>query len=82
MNRPNRDLLVLFKGKSMSDQAIEREVDQLNKMLFTVESPDNLCVCCEVLDMNKRKIMRAKRQVDPILREKNRKPFVFINILN
>jgi hypothetical protein len=82
MNRPNRDLLVLFKGKSMSDQAIEREVDQLNRMLFTVESPDNICICCEVLDLNKRKLMRTRRHVDAVIRDKNRKPFVFINILN
>lgn len=82
MNRPNRDLLVLFKDKSMSEQAIEWEVDQLNRLLFTVESTDCISVSCEVLDLNKHKILRARRQVEALLREKQRKPFIFINNLN
>ena len=82
MKRPNRDLLVLFKDKSMSEQAIEWEVDQLNRLLFTVESPDYMCSSCEVLDLNKRKILRNRRHVESVLREKHRKPLIFINNLN
>ncbi len=82
MKRPNRDLLVLFKDKSMSEQAIEWEVDRLNRLLFTVESPHHLCVSCEILDLDKRKVVRSRRHIETILREKHRKPFIFVNNLN
>ncbi|MEY4885320.1 MAG: hypothetical protein RL151_629 [Bacteroidota bacterium] len=82
MKRPNRDLLVLFKDKSMSEQAIEWEVDRLNRLLFTVESPDHMCVSCEILDLDKRKVVRSRRHVESILKDKNRKPFIFVNNLN
>lgn len=66
----------------MSEQAIEWEVDRLNRLLFTVESPDRMCASCEILDLDKRKVVRSRRHVEAILKDKKRKPFIFVNNLN
>lgn len=66
----------------MSEQAIELEVDRLNRLLYTVESSDNLCVSCEVIDLNRRKIFQDHKHIEGVLKDKNRKPFIFINTLN
>jgi hypothetical protein len=82
MKSPNRDLLVLLKDETMSEHAIEREVEKLNAMLFQLESIDNFCVSHEMLDMNKFKIFRDKKSIMPMVRQKELKPFVFLCNLN
>ncbi|NDC77775.1 MAG: hypothetical protein EBZ67_07885 [Chitinophagia bacterium] len=82
MKRPNRDLLVLVKKRSMTDEAIEREVELINRLLFAVETIDNLCVCCECIDLDKRRISHTRKQIVQSLREKPSKPFVFVLNLN
>jgi hypothetical protein len=82
MKRPNRDLLVLVKKRSMTDEAIEREVDLINRLLFMVETIDNLCVCCECIDLDKRRISHTRKHIVESLREKPSKPFVFVLNLN
>ena len=82
MKRPNRDLLVLVKNKSMSEEAIEREVALLNRILFAVESVENLSHCCECIDLNRRRLNHSRKQNLLKLREHPLKPFVFLLNLN
>ena len=82
MKSPNRDLLVLLKDESMSEHAIEREVEKLNDLLFRLESIDNFCVSHEMLDMNKFKISTDKKLIMQVVRQKELKPFIFLCNLN
>jgi hypothetical protein len=82
MKRPNRDLLVLVKKRSMTDEAIEREVESINRLLFTVETIDNLCICCECIDLDRRRISHTRKHIVQGLREKPSRPFVFVLNLN
>ena len=82
MKSPNRDLLVLLKDESMSEHAIEREVARLNKMLFDVESFDNISVSHELIDLNKYKIYHDRKIVLQAIKEKELKPFIFLFNMN
>ena len=82
MKSPNRDLLVLLKDESMSEQAIELEVERLNKMLFDVESFDNISVSHELIDLNKYRIYHERKTVLQAIKEKELKPFVFLFNMN
>jgi hypothetical protein len=82
MKSPNRDLLVLLKDDTMSEHAIEREVEKLNDMLFRLESIDNFCVSHEMLDMNKFKVYHDQKTIMQVVRQKELKPFVFLCNLN
>ena len=75
MKSPNRDLLVLLKDETMSEHAIEREVEKLNAMLFQLESTDNFCLSHELLDMNRYKISSDKWKIMQAIRQKELKPF-------
>jgi hypothetical protein len=82
MKSPNRDLLVLLKDETMSEHAIEREVEKLNAMLFQLESTDNFCLSHELLDMNRYKISSDKWKIMQAIRQKELKPFTFLCNLN
>jgi hypothetical protein len=75
----NRDLLVMFKQKAMSQQDIDRQVMQLNDLLFTTERLDNFVRAHEVIDLNKYKLVKNPIEIKKILREKKlSKPFLFL----
>jgi hypothetical protein len=82
MKSPNRDLLVLVKDEFMTEKAIEREVARLNKLLYTVESHEHICTASELIDLNRYRTTRNKRTILSLIREKNIKPFLFLNNLN
>ncbi len=82
MNNSNRDLLVLFNQELMSPQAIEHEVEQLHGILYTVEALDNIVVAHEVIDMNKYKIFNDQQHLRDVFRQRELKPFVFLNCKN
>jgi hypothetical protein len=82
MNNSNRDLLVLFNQELMSPQAIEHEVEQLHGLLYTVEALDNIVVAHEVIDMNKYKIFSDQQHLRDVFRQRELKPFVFLNCKN
>ena len=82
MKSPNRDLLVLVKDEFMTEKSIELEVARLNRLLYTVESHEHICTASEVIDMNRYRTSRNRRSIMALIREKNSKPFVFLNNLN
>ncbi|NNV54143.1 hypothetical protein [Limnovirga soli] len=82
MSHQNRDLLVLTKRDSMNPEELEHEVELLVDILFHVENLDAFCVANEIIDLNKYKIIQKPLFIKQFLREKNPKPFVFINNRN
>lgn len=78
MKTPNRDLLVLVKDEFLSEEAIENELERLNKLLLAFETMENYCLVHEVIDMNKYKVLCQARVIRQVIRQKELKPFVFI----
>lgn len=79
----NRDLLVMFRERAMSQQDIDREVMQLNNLLFTTERLDNFVNAHEVLDLNRYKIVKKAVDIKKMLRQnKLTKPFIFFSNKN
>ena len=82
MKASNRDLLVLLKDESMSNQAIEQEVESLNELLHDVESADEFCKVNEVIDMNRYKIHREQKFLAEAMYQPELKPFIFLSNMN
>ena len=82
MKASNRDLLVLLKDESMSNQAIEQEVESLNELLHDVESADEFCRVNEVIDMNRYKIHREQKSLVQVMYQPELNPFVFLSNMN
>ncbi|MBC7650626.1 MAG: hypothetical protein H7101_02630 [Deinococcales bacterium] len=78
MKTGNRDLLVLMKHDSISEAAMEHEIDLLSTLLYSVESLQSFCIANEVIDINKYKIIQKPHLIQQAIREKSYKPFVFI----
>jgi len=82
MNNPNRDLLVLFNQELMTPQSIEHEVELLHQLLYTIERIENLAIAHEIIDLNKYKVISKPVQLRKLIRQKELKPFVFLNCRN
>ncbi len=82
MNNPNRDLLVLFNHEVMTQKAIEHEVEQLHQLLYSIEGIDNLIIAHEILDLNKYKVINKAPLLRRLIRQRELKPFVFLNCKN
>jgi hypothetical protein len=82
MNNSNRDLLVLFNQELMTPQAIEHEVEMLHEILYSVEGLDNIVTAHEVINVNKYKIFNNPLQLRTVFRQRELKPFVFLNCKN
>ena len=69
----------MFKQRAMSQQDIDRQVMQLNDLLFTTERLDNFVRAHEIIDLNKYKLVKNPVDIKKILREKKlSKPFLFL----
>ena len=82
MNNPNRDLLVLFNHEIMTQKAIEHEVEQLHQLLYAIEGIENLIITHEIIDLNKYKIINNDLKLRKLIRQRELKPFVFLNCKN
>lgn len=79
----NRDLLVMFRFRVMTQQDIDREVMLLNELLFNTERLDNFVKAHEVLDLNRYKKITKMVDIKKLLRQKKiDKPFVFFSNKN
>jgi hypothetical protein len=78
MKTGNRDLLVLMKHDSVSEAAMEHEINLLNNLLYNVESIHSFCIANEVIDINKYKIIQKPHLIQQAIREKSHKSFVFV----
>ena len=82
MNRPNRDLLVLLKQELLTPQAMERQVEMLHELLYNVEQVENLIIAYEIINVNKYKVSSKPNHLRSIFRQRELKPFVFLNCKN
>ena len=82
MNNPNRDLLVLFNHEIMTQKAIEHEVEQLHQLLYAIERIENLIIAHEIMDLNKYRVINKNTQLRKLIRQRELKPFVFLNCKN
>jgi hypothetical protein len=57
MKACNRDLLVLVKDEQMNEKSMERELEQLNDLLFRFETMDSFCIAHEIFDINRHKTL-------------------------
>lgn len=73
----NRDLLVLSDARRLTADALERELSFLNDILFHVENWETFATANELIDINRRKIIRKTHVIQQILSEKTVKAFVF-----
>ncbi len=78
MKTTNRDLLVLVKDEFDSEKSMEKELDQLNKILFVVETTATFCIVNEILDFNRYKVLSNPKKVLKVLQQEELKPFQFI----
>jgi len=78
MKNSNRDLLVLVKDAFSNKEAIQHELNQLNRLLGKFETLESFCVAHEVFDMQKYRILSGKSQLQKIIEKEELKPFVFI----
>ena len=78
MNDANRDLLVLSKTVHLQPDELERQLALLNTLLFDTENWESFCTANEILDVNRRKVIRKTFLIQKILSEKKQKPFVFV----
>ena len=77
---PDRDLLVLFKNEFMSQQAIDQEVDSLNKILLQAESSDEFCKAHELVCRNS--ITQKSAKLLDAFHQHHLKPFWFLIGMN
>jgi hypothetical protein len=82
MNNSNRDLLVLFNQELMTPQSIEHEVELLHQLLFAIERLENLITTHEVIDLNKYKVSSKPLLLRKLFRQRELKPFIFLNCKN
>lgn len=76
MKTPNRDLLMLLKNGSVNEQAIEREVKWLNRMLIQAESPEQFCIAHELV--TRHFITSKPKKILQAIRFTELKPFNFL----
>jgi hypothetical protein len=78
MKSPNRDMLVLVKDDQTGSNALEMEMDRINKILISVETREALSIAHEVIDINRCKKIKVAHEVNTVLQDRFLKPFVFI----
>jgi len=73
---PDRDLLVLFKNRFMSQMAMKEEMERLNKILRQAEHPGEFCKAHELVCRNR--ITHKTQKLLAAIRQSQLKPFWFI----
>ena len=71
-------MLVLVKDEHMNEKSMERELEQLNNLLFHFETIETFCTAHEIFDINRHKTLHRLTSIQRIVRQKELKPFFFI----
>ncbi|RTL57455.1 MAG: hypothetical protein EKK37_15555 [Sphingobacteriales bacterium] len=82
MRKQHRDLLVLIRNQSTIPHSIDAEVEKLHEMLFHVETMENLCIATEIIDLNRFALVTKPHLIARVLRQRELKPFQFVNNKN
>ncbi|MBC6492707.1 hypothetical protein ACFSQD_17875 [Flavihumibacter stibioxidans] len=81
MKAPNRDLLVLVKHARNNEEAMEKELAQLNKLLISVETQDTFATVYEAIDCNKFRVYNDPWKIMKLI-SSGEPAFVFLNNKN
>lgn len=76
-NSRERDVLVLTNAAQHNPQQMERELALLDRILYHTENWQTFSTANELIDINRRRIIRKTHLIQQMLTEKNKKPFVF-----
>jgi len=76
MNNPHRDILILVKDQKMDKRAIEQEIENLNTILLSTESPAQFCTTHELVNRNR--ITSQVKKILNAIRYTKLKPFRFL----
>lgn len=60
----------------------DREIECLHRILSTVETTAQLCICTEIIDLTLFSVINAPHQVREVLRHRHLKPFQFVSNKN
>lgn len=77
MHHGGRDLLVLSNKVSLTPQQLEKELQSLHEMLYSIETSNSFCLANEVINLNNYKIITKARLIEKAVREADLKPFIF-----
>jgi len=72
----NRDLLLLMKTPSVSNEAFEKHVEALHSVFLRVESHDTFCVAHELATRNS--ITQKRSKLLRAIKTAELKPFYFL----
>ena len=78
MKNANRDLLVLVRDGNADQDAMQYELQQLNRLLVPFETLESFCTAHEVFDLNKYRVVTRVSRLQKIIEKVQVKPFVFI----
>jgi hypothetical protein len=78
MHQGGRDLLVLSNKISLTPQQLEKELQSLHELLYSIETSNHFCTANEVINLNNYKIITKPRLIEKSVREAEKKPFIFI----
>lgn len=82
MHEVNRDLLVLGRSADWTDEEMGRQLRLLNTLLYSAETWECFCLANEVIDLNRRRVIRNPHHIRMTLSDRRQKPFVFVNNKN
>ncbi len=76
MNNKNREIVLLMRSWLPGEKAMEREMEQLDRLLSRVESPELFCITHELVRRNY--ITRKGSAIKKIYYQRDLKPFWFL----
>ncbi|MBV9989625.1 MAG: hypothetical protein JO301_18225 [Chitinophagaceae bacterium] len=76
----NRDLLLPGKNANLNARELDRQISLLNALLYHVENWENFCTAHELIDINRRRIIRKPHLIQAGLRAP--KAFLFTSNKN
>ncbi len=78
MHHGGRDLLVLSNKVSLTPQQLEKELQSLHELLYSIETSNSFCQANEVINLNNYKVITKPRLIEKAVRTAEMKPFIFI----
>ena len=78
MHYGGRDLLVLSGKISLTPQQLEKELQSLHELLYSIETANHFCIANEVINLNNYKIVSKPHLIEKAVREAEMRPFIFI----
>lgn len=76
--KQNRELVVLRSSEGRSEEALERELEQLHNLLYRAEELEAFCRVHEIIDLNVYKVYTQIGRVKKAVLRRDYKAFEFL----